>query len=816
MADKYICIHGHFYQPPRENPWLEAVELQDSAAPFHDWNERITAECYAPNARARLLDGEGRILRLVDNYAHISFNFGPTLLSWMKDKMPEIHQAIIRADEESRANFSGHGSAMAQVYNHMIMPLANRRDKVTQVLWGLRDFESRFGHPAEGMWLAETAADDETLDVLAEQGVKFTVLSPFQGVRTRSVGQDQWQDVTGGKIDSTMPYLVKLPSGRSIAVFFYNAPVAQAVAFEHLLVNGDNYADRLKGAFGDNGGGPRLINVATDGESYGHHFTYGDMALARAIESIANDANFKLTVYSEYLEKFPPTHEAQIHQGSAWSCSHGVGRWREDCGCNSGGHGGWNQQWRAPLRQALDWLRDEIAPLYEKTAGEYFKEPWAARNDYINVVLDRSPDSFSAFLQKHARRELDADQKITASQLLELQRHAMLMYTSCGWFFDEISGLEATQIIQYAARVIQLSASALGRNLEPEFRDKLAGARSNIPENRDGGLVYEKFAKPAIMTAESAAAHFAISSLFESYDQTARIYSFTVKQEDRKLFTAGSARLAIGRIRFTSEIVPQTDPLTYAVVHMGDHHVSCGVRHAGDIAAYEAMAQEMQQTFSHADLPELIRLIDRHFGQYQFSLKNLFRDEQRKVLRQVLAGVREDVHNTYRLITDRHATLMRFLSEIHSPPIKALELAEEVVLNSELDRQFENSHFDAERVRSLLAECRATNVNLDVDSLGYAAKGFLDRVSDEMAKKPNDRDLMRQLVNVIDVVSALPFKVNLWKPQNEYFLLSTTALPEMQKKAEAGDTEAKEWVRDFRCVGLKLGFRVPAEANSDG
>src|ERR1700761_7818551 len=217
MAEKCICIHGHFYQPPRENPWLEAVELQDSASPFHDWNERITSECYAPNARARLLDGDGRIDHLVNNYTRISYNFGPTLLSWMKDRMPEIHKAIVKSDEESRANFSGHGSAIAQVYNHMIMPLANLRDKETQVIWGLRDFESRFGRPSEGMWLAETAADDETLDVLAEHGVKFTILSPFQAARFRPFDKEEWQDANGAKIDPSMPYLVKLASGRSIA-----------------------------------------------------------------------------------------------------------------------------------------------------------------------------------------------------------------------------------------------------------------------------------------------------------------------------------------------------------------------------------------------------------------------------------------------------------------------------------------------------------------------------------------------------------------------------------------------------------------------
>jgi len=816
MAEKYICIHGHFYQPPRENPWLEAIELQDSAAPYHDWNERIAAECYAPNAHSRVLDGEGRIDRLVNNYSRISFNFGPTLMSWMKDKMPEIHRAIARADEESRQMFSGHGSAIAQGYNHVIMPLANQRDKVTQTLWGLRDFQFRFGRPAEGMWLPETAADDETLDVLAEAGVKFTILSPYQAARMRPLEGGEWQDVNGARIDTTMPYVVKLPSGRSIAVFFYNAGISQAVAFERLLSNGDSFANRLKGGFNDELNRPQLGNVATDGESYGHHFKHGDMALAYAVESISKDPNFRLTVYAEFLEKFPPTHEVQIHQGSAWSCSHGVGRWKEDCGCNSGGHGGWNQQWRKPLREALDWLRDELAPLYEKKARNYFKDSWAARDDYIDVILNRSPESLDRFFDRHAGRPMTEDERLSALQLLELQRHAMLMYTSCGWFFDEISGLETVQVIQYAARAIQLASAALDLDSEAAFVEKLSLAKSNIPEHHDGRWIYERFVKPAIMTSEMAAAHFAISSLFESYEPTARIYTFTVTQEDRKLFTAGRARLAIGRVRIRFEIVQNSDLLTYAVVHMGDHHVNCGVRHSQMLGNYEAMTGEMQAAFERADFSELIRLIDRHFGEFQFTIKNLFRDEQQKVLGQLLATVREDVHNTYRLITDRYASLTRFLVDIHSPPIRSLELATEVTLNSELEKQFENSHFDAERAKSLLEECRAAKVNLDGERIAYTARAFFDRISEQLAKTPDDRDLLRRFATAMEVISGAPFKVNLWKPQNEYFIMSTTVLPTIQARADAGDVDAQEWVRDFRTIGARLGFRESQEGAHAG
>ncbi|MCL2336286.1 MAG: glycoside hydrolase, partial [Firmicutes bacterium] len=282
--DRYLCIHGHFYQPPRENPWLEAVELQDSARPYHDWNERITAECYAPNTAARILNEQGLIMDIVNNYSKISYNFGPTLLDWLKYNNREVYQSVLDSDRESRERFSGHGSAFAQAYNHMIMPLANRNDKYTQVYWGLRDFASRFGRPAAGMWLPETAVDLETLDIMAELGVKFTVLTQYQAKRVRAINGGQWQEVGPAGIDSTMCYRLNLPdSGRSINIFFYNGPIAQAVAFEKLLANGDRFVQRLMGGFQENLGRLQLVSIATDGETYGHHHRHGQMALAYAL-----------------------------------------------------------------------------------------------------------------------------------------------------------------------------------------------------------------------------------------------------------------------------------------------------------------------------------------------------------------------------------------------------------------------------------------------------------------------------------------------------------------------------------------------------
>src|ERR1051325_5027132 len=406
--DRYICIHGHFYQPPRENPWLEAIELQDPAAPYHNWTERSTAECYAPNSVARILDGQGRILKLINNYSKISFNFGPTLLSWLETKAPETYAAILAADRDSQKSFSGHGSALAQVYNHVIMPLANSRDRRTQVLWGRSDFEKRFGRAPEGMWLPETAVDLETLELLAQTGLRFTILAPHQAARVRRIGERSWRELKGEPIDSSRAYRISLPSGKSLALFFYNGPIARAVAFEGLLSHGERFIERLYGAFSTQHEQEQLVHIATDGESYGHHHRFGDMALAYALDHIESDSQTTLTNYGEFLARQPPSHEVEIIEKSSWSCAHGIDRWWSDCGCNTGGHPSWNQQWRTPLRNTLDWLRDTIAPQWEHHSEPLLKDPWAARDDYIDVVNDRSAKNVENFFARHALRSLDA------------------------------------------------------------------------------------------------------------------------------------------------------------------------------------------------------------------------------------------------------------------------------------------------------------------------------------------------------------------------------------------------------------------------
>jgi alpha-amylase/alpha-mannosidase (GH57 family) len=478
---RYICIHGHFYQPPRENPWLEEVEVQDSASPYHDWNKRVTDECYAPNTASRILDEKKRIIDIVNNYAGISFNLGPTLLSWMARHEPEVYRSILEADRKGMKRFAGHGPALAQAYSHMIMPLANTRDKRTQVIWGIRDFESRFGRFPEGMWLPETAVDLETLDIMAAEGIKFTILAPHQATAVRHEDEGGWQDLEEGEIDVERPYLCSLPSGRSITIFFYHGPISHGVAFKDLLASGEKFKGKLLDAFSTRDHGPRLVHIATDGETYGHHHRYGEMALSFCLSLIGKEHKVDTTVYGKYLEENPPDWRVLVKEGTSWSCDHGLDRWKCDCGCNTGAHKGWHQKWREPLREAMDWLRDYLIDIYEKRAGEYLTDPWGARDAYISIILDRSRDNIESFLKAHSVRELSDEEKIKTLKLLEMQRHAMLMYTSCGWFFDDISGIETIQVIQYAARAIQMAKAVTGEDLERGYLDILKKGPSNRP-----------------------------------------------------------------------------------------------------------------------------------------------------------------------------------------------------------------------------------------------------------------------------------------------------------------------------------------------
>ena len=806
--ERYVCIHGHFYQPPRENPWLDAIEAQDSAYPYHDWNQRITAECYEPNTVSRILDSDDRIIKIVNNYAKISFNVGPTLLAWMKENAVEVYEAILAADRDSQTLFSGHGSALAQAYNHTILPLANRRDKYTQILWGIRDFEHHFARKPKGFWLPETAVDLESLEILADLGIEFTLLAPTQARRVRRIGGKNWRDLNGGDIDPTMPYLQRLPSGRSITLFFYDGPISRGVAFEALLSEGKSFAHRLVGAFSDQRTWPQLVNIATDGETYGHHHRHGDMALAFALDYIERNDLAGLTNYSQYLEKYPPTHSVEILENTSWSCAHGVERWRSDCGCHTGGQAGWNQGWRAPLREALDWLRDQLNPLYEEKARKLLRDPWVARDDYISVVLDRSRDNIDLFLGRHAVGSLGDAERTEALRLLELQRHAMLMYTSCGWFFSELSGIETVQVIQYAGRAVQLAQGLFGNGIEEGFLAQLQRAKSNIPHEKNGRQIYEKSVKTHRVDWEKVGAHYAVSSLFESYPEKSRVYCYDVEREDSHSFEAGKPKLVLGRAKLTSRITLASTVVSFGALHFGNHNVAAGVRKFVGDEDYQHLLADVGEPFNRGDFPEVIRLFDREFGKSNYSLRSLFQDQQRKIVNLLLKSTLEEAEGVYRELYERHASTMRFLTDMGTPTPRAFSQAAQFVLNGNLRAAFETEPLDSERIQALLEQARTEGVALDGTTLAFTLQGTIDRLADGLSADPAQIEEVRSLDTAIELSRILPFEIELWRVQNRYYRLAKKDLPDLQDRASRGDEAAAEWLQHFTSLGENLRMRV--------
>ncbi|MBV8828857.1 MAG: DUF3536 domain-containing protein [Acidobacteriaceae bacterium] len=806
-ASKHLCIHCHFYQPPRENAWLEEIELQDSAYPYHDWNERIAAECYSPNSAARILDEQQRIVRIVNNYSNISFNFGPTLLSWAAVHAPETYKALVDADHQSQKMFTGHGSAMAQAYNHMIMPLANSRDKRTQIRWGFDDFVSRFGRLPEGMWLPETAVDLESLDLMAEAGILFAILAPHQAKAIRPLKGGNWEDVTGSKIDPTRAYLCRTPNGRKISLFFYDGPISQGVAFEKLLDNGEKFASRLMGAFSDTRTWPQLMHIATDGETYGHHHKHGEMALAYALDYLEKKKLAKVTNYGEFLEKFPPTHEVQIYENTAWSCVHGVERWRSNCGCNSG-RLGWNQEWRKPLRESLDWLRDTVGPLYESFASKFVRNAWAARDSYIQVVLERSPDVRDAFGRDHFLRRLTHDEEVVVWKLLELQRHAMLMYTSCGWFFDEISGIETVQVIQYAGRVVQLAEELFHISIEADFLSRLALAKSNLAEYGDGASIYLKYVKPSIVDLEKVGAHYSISSLFAPYGERTDIFSYAVKRLDYQPGEAGRLRMAIGQACFTSKVTQESENLVFWVVHFGDHNVAGGVRKPESSDTYREMTEDIRESFARVDIPEVVRLLDKRFGQKTYSLRSLFRDEQRRIVRTILSATVAEAESAYLQLYEHHAALMRFITSLGTPMPREFSAAVEYAINSMLRRACSADELDGDRIRNLLKEAYVGNVALDRTTLEFSLRRKLDTLAHRLAADPSNIDKVNQLLKALRISRQLPFPVNVWSAQNRVYEIQNGVYTRVRRKANRGDAKAKAWVEAFVELNELLSIRL--------
>jgi alpha-amylase/alpha-mannosidase (GH57 family) len=796
----YITVHGHFYQPPRENPYLNAIERQDSASPFHDWNQRIHSECYRPNAFARIVSNEGKLIRIVNNFEYLSFNIGSTLLSWLEQYDPEVYQRIIDADKISAARLNGHGNAIAQVYNHIILPLANWRDKITQIRWGMADFKSRFGRAAEGMWLAETAVDYETLKALVQEGIKFIVLAPSQAQRCRAIATDphhnhDWLEVGSSEIDPTRPYrcylngLHHLGEGSGehsilekpyIDIFFYDGPISRDMGFGDLLSSSHSFADRLGQAVRSDHQGSQLISVATDGETFGHHKQFTEKALAYGFTDEFPRRDWIVTNYAHYLSLNPPTWEVELKPITAWSCAHGVGRWEDDCGC--AGEGGWHQKWRRPLRNALNWLRDRLIQVYTEAGINYFNDPWVARDAYIYVLRDSLRHTtidcqarIDEFFRRYGRSDTPqtAQWRVDALRLLEMQRHALLMFTSCGWFFEEISRPEGVQILRYAAKAIELAADVSGALLEPEFIQLLEHCPSNVEQFGNGAEVYRQLIVTSRISLEQVAAHYAISSLFTNYVRSQQLYCYSIEQRDYQLQRMGSMTVAIGQIQITSGITQEAVEYTFAVLHLGGYDFHCCIEAFTGRRIYEETKAELITALQSASAAKVVLSMSRIFGESYFSLQHLFAEDRHRILHLLSSETLTRLDQLYaQVYRDNCGILAAFRQDgLEVPP--ELQVAAEITLNQRMLSELKRLESGD---RLPLAELNA--VAIEADRLGcslnrVAAAAILERLilghiwqlvySDEAVPEH-----LNQLDLALDVSDKLHLSLNLDKAQELY------------------------------------------------
>ena len=679
----YITVHGHFYQPPRENPYLSSIERQPSAHPYHDWNERIHHECYRPNAFARVLNHRQELVGIVNNFEYLSFNIGATLMSWLEQYDPEVYQRILDADRLSSERLNGHGNAIAQVYNHIILPLANQQDKITQIRWGKSDFRARFGRDAEGMWLAETAVDYPTLEALIEEEIKFIILAPSQAEKCRVMPSyeqpnPEWQQVGEQQIDTTRPYRCFV-GDRYIDIFFYDGPISRDMGFNDVLDTADNFASRLGQAIRGDSRPSQLINVATDGETFGHHKNGTEKCVAYALSEQFARQGWTVTNYAHYLSICPPTWEVQLKPVTAWSCAHGVDRWQDNCGCASGG--GWHQEWRRPLRDALDWLRDRLEAVYEEEGSKLLGDPWLARNEYVRVLNHRSLENVTQFLLKHQTKELSTEEKIDALRLLEMQRHTLLMYTSCGWFFEEISRPEGVQILRYAARAIELAGAVTGLQLERQFLSYLDRAPSNVPVFGNGKKVYQELVIPSQVTLHQVAAHYAINSLFDDYPQQERVYCYEVEQLDYQKQRLGTLTLAVGQIQLTSEITWETKHFVFAVLHLGGWDFHCCITGFEGRLAYAQLKQQLFTDIKQASSAKVILTMNRLMGDNSFNLQHLFAEERQRIVRLLTAKTKQHLDSLYTQVYRENYSMLAAFQREEMPVPQELKVAAEVALS---------------------------------------------------------------------------------------------------------------------------------------
>ena len=799
----YVTVHGHFYQPPRENPYLDAIERQPSAAPFHNWNERIHNECYRPNAFARVFNDRGEIVGIVNNYEYMSFNIGPTLMSWLEKHDVEVYQRILEADRKSCHRLNGHGNALAQVYNHIIMPLANERDKYTQIRWGKADFKSRFGRDPEGMWLAETAVDYETLEALVAEGIKFIVLAPSQAQRCRLLPSEsdpspEWHEVGGSQIDPTRPYRCYLKTCMSINsqlsdelprtndnlyidIFFYDGPISRDMGFSDVVYNSSHFAGRIGAAVRGDRRQSQLISVATDGETFGHHKHGTEKTLAYAFTGEFPHWGWTVTNFAHYLSLNPPAWSVELKPVTAWSCAHGVDRWQDDCGC--GGASGWHLKWRRPLRDSLNWLRDRLIEVYEEHGSKYFSDPWQTRDEYVEVISDRTPENISRFFARHQTHKLSNTEKIEALRLLEMQRHALLMFTSCGWFFEEISRPEGTQILRYAARALELATEVSGVQLENGFLKRLALVPTNIDLFQNGTDVYRQLVVTAQVSFKQVAAHYAITSLFNGRQQNSnnRVYCYNATESDYRLERMGALTLAVGHLTLVSEITLESKDLVFAVLHLGGWDFHCCIQPSEGRRAYSQLKEQLFEVLQQASAAQTIMMMVKLFGEEAFSLQNLFAEERQRIMQllsqETLSRLDQLYTQAYR---DNYGVLMAFHRD-DLPAPQELQVAAEIALGhkcmlalrgleQDISEPVQSANHLVE-LKAIATEAKHLRCRLNVPEGKVMLEQIIVRSLWQLLHDTSDNvelEILR-LEQLIDISHQLSIGVSLTRSQELYF-----------------------------------------------
>ena len=792
---RFLVIHGHFYQPPRENPWLEEIEFQQSASPYHDWNTKITHECYEPNGAARVLE-KGKIIDIVNNYQKLSFNFGPTLLNWLYFKTPEIYKMIIKGDKTSELKKNGHGNAIAQAYNHMIMPLANEHDKRTQIIWGIEDFKFHFGHKPEGIWLPELAVDKQTLKIIAEQGLKFTILSPHQAKKIKKIGDENWLDVSNNKIDPSKPYKLSFEDELSITIFFYDAPISHSIAFEKVLDNGDLFVNRILSGYSEKRDWPQILILATDGETYGHHHPFGEMALAYAMKKIEENGLAEITNPSYYLSIYQPQWEVEIIENTSWSCPHGLGRWKDDCGCTTGGKIGWNQKWRKPLREAMDWLRDMVDTIFEREGSKLFKDPWEARNGYIQLILNPSIEQKERFFREYQKKELSYEEKVKALKLLEMEKNRMFMYTSCGWFFADISGLEAKQNMMYAARVIQIASEYIP-DLEESFIKMLSEAKSNIKEKRDGGYIYKTEIKPNIVDLKRVAAHYSIDSIFHSPKKEEKLFCYVIKNDDYIQHSFAETSFITGKIEIESIITNEKKDIIFTVIHFGGHDFRCSLKFImNQNDNYPKIKKELEDAYLSHSITELIRIMDHHFPGKYYTLKDLFLDRRREILSKVTQEASKKYEDILRQIYEHGRDLMKIIKNLDGVIPYSYLIAASYSLKQELKDRITKlkDNIYSERIDEIFKEIDCFKLSIPLEDVIMDAEKIINQKM--LTVKEGKIENVVKLISFLNKYDLLP---SLWKAQNIFFDIL---------KEKKLFYEKKEERNLFIELGELLGFKM--------